>query len=321
VTTLWPLRGSPQTSWNASTLFKARRPWDADLPQTRWHAGLDLKAAEGDDVLAPEDLEVVDVDRGWDGTAKATLVHTASGHSLLLGCTALGSAPPPGTKVPAGHVVARIGYYTRTVNGKPVHSSMLHLQVYDAKISATEANKWQSWKVGADRPPHLIDPKDYLSGATPVEPQAGQGGELTEDVPCPLVDGLPVCLASTAAEWATRLAKACVRAQLAHEAAGWPKVDPLPASVLQGEADYSQAYFELQDYKAGKLPADPAQAVTRLVAACKLARAAEAAFLGGSPQGGSSGSGGDGSAGVILGVVGGLVVVGGALALVRRRRR
>lgn len=314
MTVLWPLRGKPQTSWSPGALFMAPRTKGG--VQVRYHAGLDLKAGEGDDVIAPEDLTVVDTYRGWDGTAKATLVHTASGRSLLLGCT--NATLSEGATAKAGDVVAKIGHYTRTVNGQPVKSSMLHLQVYDAKISASEANKWQSWSVSADKPPHLIDPKLYLDGATVLEPNAGEGGDLTIDVPCPLVDGLPVCLASHASMWADELAKAVDAALASYTAAGWADLPELPPDVIAAVELFNAAADVLDRFKDGSLGGSAnaqVQTITQAIRDCAASRLVfeQAATPSAPPAIASSGDDGSGIVvGVAVGVVA-LVVVGGVL--------
>lgn len=304
----WPLRGPRQTTWNPSTLFEARRPWGDDVPQTRLHAGLDLQAAYKDDVLAPEECTLVDVDRGWDGSARATLVHTASGRSLLLGCTE--EAPPPGTIVPAGSVLARIGRYTRTVKGQPVYSSMLHLQVYDERITAGQANKWQSWALGADRPPHLIDPMTYLDllDAPPAAPWDGP----TPEVPCPLVDGVQVCQTAHVAWWEDRVRRHLRGSMDRFLAAGWDRVEPAarPEPVREGVRLYNHA-GDVVD--AGARSADPAARVRELVTADAEARRSGELFAGGS--GGESGGGG------LAAALAGVLLAGGAMALSGLGRR
>lgn len=284
---LWPLRSPPQTSWSDGSIFAA--PRSKNGKQVRYHAGLDLKAADGDDVIAPEDLAVVDVDRGWDGTARATLVHTASGHALLLGCT--NAAVPEGTKLKAGEVVAKIGHYTRVVEGVEVRSSMLHLQIYDAPITALEANQWQSWPVDSPRPPHLIDPLVYLEGA--VIPAAPAEDALTLDVPCPLVDGLPVCLVSHVELWAKRLAAAVDEALAVYMAAGWAERPHPPDAIVVAVDMFNVSADVLDTYKDGQLVGTHDQqvrALTQAIGDCDLARAVFAIRPSASKSGSSSGA-------------------------------
>lgn len=311
----WPLRGPRQKTWNAATVFQARRPWDPKYKQTRLHAGMDLHASYLDDVIAPEDSEIVAVDRGWDGTAKATLVHTASGRSLLLGCTEPGTSPPVGTKVPRGGVLAKIGRYTRVQDGKTIHSSMLHLQVYDARITPAEANKWQSWPLGEPRPPHLVDPRDYLALADePAAPApAPVPGQPTEDEPCPYVNGLQVCQASQVSFWEARLS-----GDLNATYAAFLPWDKLPAGqrpedVRRGVELYNGASAVLaQAPRSG----DDNARVRQLLAGLGDSRRARALFEG-RPGAGSGGSG----AGAAIAVGGVVVAVGTAAVLLTKKKR
>lgn len=210
---LWPLATPVQTQFSPSAVYMANRAASKTAPAGRFHAGQDLQASEGALILATELTTVVAVNRGWDGTAKATLVHVESGHSLLLGCTALDSAPPPGTVVEPGKMIASVGYYTKQDG---THSSMLHFQAYDALITAAQANSWQSWHKENPKPPHLIDPMVYLAGAqaqvdppsdTPPGPDVKAEGGLNTAKPCTSINGQMVCMLDHVAAWRVALGK------------------------------------------------------------------------------------------------------------------
>lgn len=204
---LWPLRTKKQTHFNASVLFKAKRPSSKTAKQTRYHAGVDVSASVGDEVLAPEDMVIVDADRGWEETVVATLVHTASGKSILFGGLAPHTSLPAGTTLQAGQAFARIGTY-------PKGSSMLHFQLYEAPISSHEANHTQQWRLNEAKPAHLIDPMDYLMATVqgvditpPPDPDLGEI-QRTPENPCVRVNGILACQLPDIEDWRNRLAHA-----------------------------------------------------------------------------------------------------------------
>lgn len=324
---LWMLPTPRQTQYNASVHFKARRPWSPSEAHTRHHCGVDVRATKGMPVLAPEDLVIVATDRGWEGPeAKATLVHTTTGRSILFGAVQPGTSPPVGTLLKAGSEVARIGVY-------PKGSSMLHFQLYDAKITPSQANMWQSWKVGNPQPPHLIDPMPYLLGAheEPVPaPASESGGGRTDVDPCPRINGQLVCMLPDVVAWTDAARKEIELTQA--------KLDVLMKAPdsLWGEAenvadekflnDALAVYVDEINGKMANLGAN--ERVQRLLAAIKVAQQTRNVFeqaLKGGGKGGTSAarkSGGGGMIGLLLG----LGVVGGggmavALAMKRRKRR
>lgn len=205
----WFLKTPIQTEFGPGDRFMAKRPSGSD-PQERYHTGLDIEASEGSVILAPEPCTIVDTDRGWSGTAKAVLVHTDSGFSILFGCTALGSSPPIGTHLTTGQMVGSVGYYTKT-NG--VHSPMLHVQTYNELMSPVQVNHAQAWYLGNPVPNGLIDPLEYMAlGVTPSNPapdiakqpadlQVQADGGLTGEVPCPVINGQQVCLVNQVEAW------------------------------------------------------------------------------------------------------------------------
>lgn len=283
MTIAWPLPTPVQTEFNPSVRFKAKRPWGGT--QERWHAGLDLRAKEGTPILAPEPCVIVDVDRGWDGTAKATLVHTASGHSLLLGCTALGSAPPVGTKVPTGGVLATVGHYTKTDDTK---SSMLHFQAYNELITPAQANARQSWKLGAPQPQGLIDPLVYLAGAedlpakdlpdpAPPGPLVSASDGRTGAAPCHTVNGVQVCSLPDVSAWRAALVSyrnaaepyiAKANELVSKKLASWT---PAASAAVDACAD---ADLLLNDYANHEVEGLPDDQVADLVGQCISVRSA-----------------------------------------------
>lgn len=295
MTVAWPLPTPVQTQFSPATLFKAKRPWGGT--QTRWHAGLDLQAKQGTPILAPEPCTIVDVDRGWDGTAKATLVHTDSGYTLLLGCTALGSAPPEGTKVPTGGVLASVGFYTKSDTTK---SSMLHLQVYEGLLTPAQANTRQSWKVDAPRPEGLIDPRDYLNGAkelpAPDLPDPAPPGPLvsasdgrTGAAPCHVVNGVQVCSLPDVSAWRAALTSYRNAAEpliaKANEMVGKKLLSWTPAASDAVDA-CGEADLLLNDYannEVGGLPDDQVQDLVGMCIDVRQAIIVLTAFVGQKP--------------------------------------
>ncbi|MFY0531493.1 hypothetical protein [Nannocystis pusilla] len=300
-------------------VFQAKRPWSGE--QTRYHAGVDVRATKGLPILAPEDLVIVAVDRGWEGTAKATLVHTTSGKSILFGCTAPGTAPPVGTLIKAGSEVARVGVY-------PKGSSMVHFQLYDAKISPSEANKWQSWKFGTAKPPHLSDPMPYLLGAheePPKKPETETSTGRTDVDPCPRIDGQLVCMLPDVAAWTETarneitLTKAVLATLLAAPDDLWTEAANSADAKFANDADF--VLLAEDQGETANLGAN--ERVLRLVAAVKVARDCRQVFqqaLNKKPGRKPSGGGGGGG---MIGALIGLGVVGGGigLAVARGRRK
>lgn len=152
----WPL-STPPRAWKPGSKFGVKRPWSAAQP-TRNHCGIDLSSSLGAAVLAPEPATVVAVDQGWEAPAKAVVLHLDSGHTAILGGTALGSSPPKGTRVAAGALVGRIGAY-------PGGSTMCHFQLYRRHLTLSELNQQKSWRIEDPPPPDLLDPHDYLTAA------------------------------------------------------------------------------------------------------------------------------------------------------------
>lgn len=337
---LWPLRTQKQEHFNSSVVFKAKRPVKG--PQTRYHAGVDVSASAGDEVLAPEDMIIIDADRGWEQTVVATLAHTASGKSILVGGLEPHTSLPAGTNVKAGQAFAKIGTY-------PKGSSMLHFQLYDAQISPIQANHAQSWSFGAPKPAHLIDPMDYLLKAVqgqditpPPSPDLDDINRTPEN-PCVRVNGILACQLPDIEAWRGDLSRAVGLA--------FPTKQAMETWIAQypGEwdakvaADVNQAldrieeghHVELADTNGDYDGEGPTTRVIRLLTALQhveeadqFLRARLAALQGHPlpapvpapphPQPPAPAGGGAGAAIVIGGLT---IVSAGAYFLLRRKRR
>lgn len=140
--------------------FGALRERD-DGPDAR-HAGVDLFAAEGDLVVAPEDGRVIAVLPFYHG-AWAVYLRTADDRVLNLGEVAPKShrefGVRPGAVVKAGDPMARIG--------RMHNSSMLHFETYDASGLSDEEmvemirTGQMQWNDEAP-PARVRDPSSYL---------------------------------------------------------------------------------------------------------------------------------------------------------------
>lgn len=144
---LWPVPKSARR-WR-STSFGSARPWKSPNP-TRHHSGIDIRAKQGDPVLAPDGGTVID-STGWRGAnTRAVLLQMDGGPVLVFGAVAPGSYPLDGTRVERGEQIATIGKY-------PGGSQMLHLEVY--QVGTTKRKPWY-W--GKPQPSGLINPTNYL---------------------------------------------------------------------------------------------------------------------------------------------------------------
>lgn len=331
----WFFKTPIQTQFSPGYLFMAKRP-AGKAPQERYHTGLDIDASEGQLIYAPEACTIIDANRGWQGSALATLLHTDSGKSLLLGCTALNGSPPEGTRVPEGGVVGAVGYYTKE-NGD--HSSMLHFQAYDQLMSPLQVNSAQAWYLGQPKPQGLIDPLEYLSqGVSPSPAPApsdpagleveAEGG-LTGTAPCPLINGQMVCLVNEVQAWRNALDKYNDQVnelglQAATMAFGEPPTrtwTPAAEDALNIGNDNRNLVIA---YDNGELSELPNALVQRFVTACQRARWAietYKAFIAG-PAG--AGTRAKSSGGLLL--AGGIVLLGAgaaaaAYAMRSRKRR
>lgn len=163
----WPLKTTPKKA-KPGGVFKAKRPWGGT--QTRWHAGYDLGAPLGSPVLAPEAGVIVAPDSGWEYDSKtgkgvkSIILASDSGHTWLLGGIRPGSSPlKAGDRVEAGDKIAEVGEYKG--GGK-----MLHVQLYDAKLTEAQVNKRKKWPKDQPAPENLIDPAPLLDAAAKNTP-------------------------------------------------------------------------------------------------------------------------------------------------------
>jgi murein DD-endopeptidase MepM/ murein hydrolase activator NlpD len=145
-----PVVGGPQ----AGRAFGVSRPYSDAYRCNRRHVGVDLKAREGDVVVATEPGVIV-ATQGWDGpAAKALLLQTDRGPVVLYGAVAPGSwsefGVGPGIRVQTGQPLGRIGRY-------PKGSSMLHFELYE---QGTMRNR--VWCAGRPLPQGALDPTSYL---------------------------------------------------------------------------------------------------------------------------------------------------------------
>lgn len=145
----WPLTHRGEVPTSGGRAFGARRSDGA-----RHHAGIDLAAIVGDEVLATEDGRVVATQPFNGPRAHAILVEMDSGVVVLYGEVEPHSwgdfGIGIGSRVVRGQKIARVG-----VN--PGGSSMLHFELYHRGTRMNER-----WLAGHPMPANLIDPTGYL---------------------------------------------------------------------------------------------------------------------------------------------------------------
>lgn len=175
---VWPIALTPM-HWKGGGKFGARRPWKPTKPQTRYHVGVDLGAALGTPVRAPEAGVVLAGDHGWEAPVRAVVMHSDSGRTILLGGVKAGSGPPKGTRVAAGQIVGEVGAY-------PLGDTMCHVTVWSRPLTLSEVYARQSWALGTPKPEALIDPADLLKSAmgpnVPMAVGLDENGETDEGV-------------------------------------------------------------------------------------------------------------------------------------------
>lgn len=112
--------------------------------------GIDIRAKEGDPVLAP-DSGVVLSSTGWQGAnTRGVLLQLDGGPVVTLGAIAPSSYPPNGFRFQRGQKIAEIGRY-------PGGSTMLHFELY--RVGTRKRTPW-AW--GAPKPDPLVNPHKYL---------------------------------------------------------------------------------------------------------------------------------------------------------------
>jgi murein DD-endopeptidase MepM/ murein hydrolase activator NlpD len=145
----WPLRGSSSRSVSAD--FGDARPFGSSSPSRR-HAGEDLRAPRGTDLVATEAGRVVSIDRDWYDAASGErtgvlLVELDSGIVVAYGELEPASiAVTEGQRVARGELVGHVGA-----------TKMLHLETYRSGTTRTH-----QWPWAGPPPAELLDPTQYL---------------------------------------------------------------------------------------------------------------------------------------------------------------
>lgn len=154
----WPLGVSkPTRPIPSDALFGARRKFDI-------HTGIDLYAPIGDNVLAMESGEVVNIidftgpaaGCGWWLPTKAVMVEGNSG-VILYGEMSPGPYTRVGRLVSAGEYLGRVERVLKNDKGRP--TSMLHVEYYEKGTKECT----HPWKLNCERPPHLMNPWPLLA--------------------------------------------------------------------------------------------------------------------------------------------------------------
>lgn len=161
---VWPLPAVTRRRWT----FGANR---SGKQGPRHHAGVDLYAPKGSEVLAPEAGKLIASQRFLGPQAVALLMQGDSGNVILLGEVLPNSwghlGLSIGDRVAAGQPVARVGV-------TPGGSSMLHYEMY------TEGTRRNSrWFRGDPPPGNLLNPTSYLQMAKALD--ASQQDPAIED--------------------------------------------------------------------------------------------------------------------------------------------
>jgi hypothetical protein len=155
-------KGDPKPMWPMPTVTPKFATWSVGggRPSActedkceRWHAGIDLtNAPDGAVIVAPEDAEVIGIDRGWSEGAKAAFLRTKTGLFLVLGGFKQGSHKVFG--ITAGQEVKK-GDKLGVILGS---YGMVHLETYEA-----EGRKANSvWWKGEPPPDGLLNPANYV---------------------------------------------------------------------------------------------------------------------------------------------------------------
>lgn len=157
-TPFWPMPSiTKRVATYGGKAFGASR-----LEGLRRHAGVDILAPRGAEVVAPESGTIVATQRFNGPRAHALLLQTDSGPVILLGEVEPGSwhqyNAGIGSRVEGGQPVARVGI-------NPRGSTMLHYEMY--REGTARNHQW--WKAAA-APAELLDPTVYLEAAAAGEP-------------------------------------------------------------------------------------------------------------------------------------------------------
>lgn len=147
----FPLRQRPVLDYHTGP-----RRFGADRAGGRKHAGCDLIAPEGTEILAMADSRIVRGPYPFYSGTDALEVQQDDGKVIRYGEIAHATAPgvEAGARVAQGQLIAWIG---RLDSG----SSMLHLEMYQGTESGSLTQAGNAFK----RRPDLIDPTPFLDGA------------------------------------------------------------------------------------------------------------------------------------------------------------
>ena len=183
-------RGGPRPNWPLKTKAKRKLQVSYEDVRSKWHgrwgrhfgasrankegekrvhAGVDLFADPGDEVVAVEDGEILAILPFYKGTSALYLL-TDSGLIVNYGeleprsWSAYGIEGGVGTeqKVSAGDTLARVGL---SRDG----SHMLHIETYEPTVTVTEIRSGaMRWPKGDAPPEGILDPSEYLVRAQRV---------------------------------------------------------------------------------------------------------------------------------------------------------
>lgn len=170
VAPLWPLpadrrSATPAKAWArglVTTDFGDPRPFGSTTP-SRHHAGEDLRAPRGSELVATEAGRIVLIDESWYDAASGeptgvVLVATDTGIVLAYGETEPGSTRAldldEGSRVEQGQLIARVGA-----------TNMVHFETYLEGTTRTHRWPWHGVP-----PTALLDPTRYLQRAAKTVP-------------------------------------------------------------------------------------------------------------------------------------------------------
>ena len=154
---IFPLRSRPSLSYKTGGRY-----FGAPRSYGRKHAGCDLIAPPGTNVLAMADGKVIHSYGFWEGTNALEIKHD-NGMIIRYCEISVVSAMTPGTRVSQGQVIAQIKRSNRNTN-------MLHLEIYKGTSSGQLTQKQNSSNYHYVTPrkyqrrSDLLDPTPYLDG-------------------------------------------------------------------------------------------------------------------------------------------------------------
>ncbi|MGK7940359.1 MAG: peptidoglycan DD-metalloendopeptidase family protein [Crocosphaera sp.] len=165
---IFPLRSRPSLSYKTGG-----RNFGAGRPGGRKHAGCDLIAPPGTDVLAMGDGKVIKSYPFWEGT-NALEIKQDNGMVIRYCEISVASGMTPGKRVSKGQVIAYVKRSNR-------NTRMLHLEMYKGTSSGelTQRNNFSNYSYvpprNYQRRSDLLDPTPYLDPAGPLDLKPGEG--------------------------------------------------------------------------------------------------------------------------------------------------